>query len=77
MNLSIIIPAYFEGKNILPELEAINKKVKTSYEIIVVYDLDSDSTVEAIRDYVNKTGLMNYAVIFTTAREIKENSSKT
>ena len=47
--LSIIIPAHFEEKNIGKTLAEIEKKVKTSYEVLVVYDLDDDPTVRVVR----------------------------
>lgn len=62
MQLSIIIPVYFEDKNILSELEEIRKKVKTSYEIIVVYDLDNDPTPGVVEKYIKKTSFKNIFV---------------
>jgi dolichol-phosphate mannosyltransferase len=59
MVLSIIIPAHFEEKNILLELSEINKKVKTPHEIIVVYDLDNDPTVTAVKNYIKNNGSNN------------------
>lgn len=59
MNISIIIPVYFEEKNILPELEEIKKKIKTSYEIIVVYDLDDDPTIKVVENYIKKSQSKN------------------
>ena len=46
--LSIIIPAHFEEKNIVKTLKEIEKKVKTSYEVLVVYDLEEDPTVKVV-----------------------------
>lgn len=59
MKLSIIIPAHFEEKNILPELEEIKKKVKTSHEIIIVYDLDNDPTIKVVENYIKKSKSKN------------------
>ena len=59
MNLSIIIPVYFEEDNILPELEEIKKKVKTSYLIIIVYDLDNDPTIGVVKKYIKKNKYKN------------------
>jgi len=58
-NLSIIIPVYFEDKNIISELEEIRKKVQISYEIIVVYDLDEDPTFKVVKDHIRKTRSKN------------------
>lgn len=54
MKLSIIIPAYFEGKNILPTLREIDKLVKTKHEIIIVCDDKSDPTVDIINKLKKK-----------------------
>lgn len=59
MNISIIIPVYFEENNILLELEEIKRKVKISYEVIVVYDVDNDPTIEAVEKYIKKTDSKN------------------
>jgi len=59
MNLSIIIPVYFEDKNIISELDEIKKKVKTSYNIIVVYDLDNDPTIKVVEKYIKKSKSKN------------------
>jgi len=59
MKLSIIIPAYFEEENILPELEEIEKKVRTAHEIIIVYDLDNDPTVKVVEKYIKKNKYRN------------------
>ena len=49
MRISIIIPAYLEGKNILPTLKEISKKVTTDHEVIVICDQKSDPTVDVIK----------------------------
>lgn len=54
MKLSIIIPAYYEGKNILPTIKAIKKLVKTDYEIIVICDVNLDPTIEVIKNMKKK-----------------------
>ena len=59
MKISIIIPVFFEEKNILSELAEIKNKVKTSPEIIIIYDLDEDPTVKVVEDYIKKTGFNN------------------
>jgi len=47
--LSIIIPAHFEEKNIVKTLTEIEKKVKTSHEVLTVYDLEEDPTVKKVQ----------------------------
>lgn len=59
MNLSIVIPVYFEDKNIILELEEIKGKVKTPHEVIVVYDLSNDPTIKVVESYIKKNKLKN------------------
>jgi glycosyltransferase involved in cell wall biosynthesis len=47
--LSIVIPVYDEGESIVPLLQRLDETVRTSNEILVVYDFDEDSTVPALR----------------------------
>lgn len=54
MKLSIIIPAYFEGKNILPTLNKIEKTVKTDHEIIIICDDKSDPTINVVKKLKKK-----------------------
>jgi dolichol-phosphate mannosyltransferase len=46
--VSIVIPAYQEGENIIKTLAALRVHVRTPHEILVVYDFDEDSTVAAV-----------------------------
>lgn len=59
MQLSIIIPAHFEEKNIISELEEIRTKVKTSYEVIIIFDLDNDPTIKVVEKYIKISKLNN------------------
>lgn len=47
--ISIVIPAYNEGDNVLPGLRAIEKLVTSEKEILVVVDSESDTTVPSVR----------------------------
>jgi glycosyltransferase involved in cell wall biosynthesis len=52
MDVSIVIPAFNEAKNILPlykELKAVLDKTKKSYEIIFINDGSTDSTFAEIK----------------------------
>jgi dolichol-phosphate mannosyltransferase len=49
--LDIVIPVYNEGRNIFPVLESLRKKVKTPFRVLICYDFDEDSTLEAIGNY--------------------------
>ena len=46
--LSLIVPVYNEGEAVVPVLRALSAGVRTSREIVVVYDFDGDSTVPVI-----------------------------
>lgn len=62
MNLSIIIPAYNEGKTIhlilnkIKEVELINGIQK---EIVIVNDSSSDNTEQAILNYIENNKELN------------------
>lgn len=47
--VSIVIPAYNEGDNVVPGLRSIEELVTTEKEILVVVDSESDSTVPSVR----------------------------
>lgn len=46
--LSIVMPAYNEGKVIGKTVRSIHEKVKTSFELLIVYDFDEDTTVPSV-----------------------------
>lgn len=47
--LSIVIPAYNEGENIVPVLDGLHQKVHVApREILIVYDFAEDSTVPVV-----------------------------
>ena len=47
--LSIVLPVYNEADNITPVLRALARAVRTSHEILIVYDFDEDTTVPVVR----------------------------
>ena len=49
--VSIIIPAYDEGKHIVPVLDRLFESVHLSCEVLVVVDDEDDSTMPGVRDY--------------------------
>ena len=49
--LDILIPVYNEGENIYPALDALGRTVKTPFRVLICYDFDADSTLEALRRY--------------------------
>ena len=52
--VSIIIPAYNEGDQIVPVLDRLFESVRLSCEVLVVVDEESDSTVSVVCDYAEK-----------------------
>lgn len=48
--LSIVIPAYNEGQNILTVLEGVHRNVRTRpLEVLIIYDFEGDTTVPAVQ----------------------------
>ena len=60
--VSIIIPAYNEGDEILPALDRIFEAVKLDAEVLVVVDAEVDSTIPAIAMYSKKESRLRYLV---------------
>ena len=52
--VSVIIPAYNEGKHIVPVLDRLFESVRLSCEVLVVVDDQSDSTVNVVCEYAEK-----------------------
>lgn len=48
--VSIVVPVYNEADNIIPLLEALQAKVSSDHETLLVYDFDEDSTLPPARD---------------------------
>ncbi len=46
--LAIVLPVYNEGEAVEPVLRALAAGVRTSHELVVVYDFDADTTVPVI-----------------------------
>lgn len=49
--VSIVIPAYNEGDDIIPGLDRIFEAVKLDAEVLVVVDTESDTTLPTVRAY--------------------------
>jgi len=47
--VSIVLPVYNEAGNIEPVLRGIERAVRTTHEVIVVYDFDEDTTLPVVR----------------------------
>ncbi len=54
MNLTIIIPVYNEGENIKKAILQIEKEVKISHEILIIYDFKKDDTLPVARKLQEK-----------------------
>jgi len=46
--LAIVLPVYNEGEAVEPVLRALSGGVRTSHELVVVYDFDGDTTVPVV-----------------------------
>ena len=49
MKLSIIIPVYNEGAVITKTINQVEKAVKTPHELLIIYDMDKDTTVVPVK----------------------------
>jgi dolichol-phosphate mannosyltransferase len=49
--VSVVIPAYNEGGNILPVLDRLLEAVKMPCEVLIVVDFPDDSTISAVEAY--------------------------
>lgn len=47
-SLSIVLPVYNEGENITKQIEELERVIKYKHEILVIYDLEQDTTVPYI-----------------------------
>jgi len=52
MKLSIVTPVYHEEKNILKVISEIETKVKTPYELLIVFDDKKDPTYPVVNEYI-------------------------
>ncbi|HTZ42683.1 MAG TPA: glycosyltransferase family 2 protein [Jatrophihabitans sp.] len=52
--ISVVIPAYNEGDNIVGVLDRIFDAVESECEILVVVDFESDTTVPVLREYARR-----------------------
>lgn len=54
MRLSIVMPVYNEGKVIGETISRVETAVKTPHELLIVYDMDEDNTVPAVKKLQKK-----------------------
>ena len=47
--ISIVLPVFNERENINKQIEEIESKVKTKFEILIIYDFDQDDTIPIVK----------------------------
>ncbi|MCK6582761.1 MAG: glycosyltransferase family 2 protein [Anaerolineales bacterium] len=52
--VDIVIPVYNEGGNIISTLKALEAEVSSPVRILICYDSDDDSTLEALKDFESR-----------------------
>ena len=52
--VTVVIPAYNEGTDIVPVLDRLLESVSLPCEVLVVVDMDTDTTLPVIRDYATR-----------------------
>ncbi len=48
------MPVYNEGKIIPETVKRIHEQVKTPFELLIIYDMDEDTTVDAVKKIQSK-----------------------
>jgi glycosyltransferase involved in cell wall biosynthesis len=57
--IDIIIPVFNDGENILSVIKALNTQISSPFQILICYDFDEDTTLEALQ----KNGFINENVV--------------
>ena len=52
--VTVVIPAYNEGTNIVPVLDRLLESVNLPCEVLVVVDMEADTTLPVIREYASR-----------------------
>ncbi len=52
--INVVIPVYNEGENIISTFLEMKQKIKTPYEVYIIYDFDDDNTLPFVDDYMQK-----------------------
>lgn len=63
MELHIVIPVYNEKDNIGKTLDEIKDKVKSPYDVLIVYDFDEDNTLPALKEYGQRNQEMKIQLV--------------
>jgi glycosyltransferase involved in cell wall biosynthesis len=60
--VSVVIPAYNEGDNILPAFDRIFEAIKLDAEVLVVVDSEQDTTIPAVEKYAKSEPRLGYLI---------------
>jgi dolichol-phosphate mannosyltransferase len=60
--ISVVIPAYNEGEDIIPVLDRMFESVRLSCEVLVIVDNEEDTTVATVLEYAQKEPRLRYLV---------------
>ena len=60
--VSLIVPAYNEGRNVIPVLDRIFESVLLPAEVLIVVDSEEDSTIPVVSEYAEKEPRLKYLV---------------
>ena len=52
--IEVFVPVYNEGENIEQLFEEFQKKIKSEFEVLIVYDSEEDNTLPVIETIKNK-----------------------
>ena len=60
--VSLIVPAYNEGRRVIPVLDRIFESVLLPAEVLIVVDSEDDSTIPVVSEYAEKEPRLKYLV---------------
>jgi glycosyltransferase involved in cell wall biosynthesis len=60
--IDIIVPVYNEGENIKMLFDEMSDKIKVSFNVMLIYDFEEDTTVAAVNEIRNKYDFPAYLV---------------
>jgi len=54
IEISVVLPVFNEGENIAEQIGELEKTIKLSHEILIVYDFDEDNTIPVVKGLKSK-----------------------
>ncbi len=60
--ISVVIPAYNEGDNIVPVLDRMFESVRLTCEVLVIVDSEDDTTIPVVDEYAQKEPRLRYLI---------------